>query len=302
MRLVLTGASGFIGSALSARLLQAGHSLVLLTHGSPPNASAPGRRWIHWTPGSIGEWAKYLDGADGIVNLAGTSFAGRKWSYNQQRRLQQSRFDSTRSLVLACSRAKQRPKFLINASAVGYYGPRQDELLSEDAPAGNDFLANLCLGWEAEAIGAEALGLRVIRLRSGVVLGANGGALSKMAEPFKWFAGGYLGSGQQWLSWIHLDDEVNLILHLIENSSIAGPVNATAPNPARNKEFNQTLGAVLHRPCWAPVPAFALRLALGKMAEMLLTGQRVIPSAALKSGFQFRYPHLKDALEACFAS
>lgn len=299
MQLVLTGASGFIGKVLCERLLQAGHTLVLLTHGAPSNASTPGKRWIHWTPGTMSEWAKVIDGAEGVINLAGESIGGRKWTYNQQMRLQQSRYDATRSIVLACARAKQKPKFLINASAIGYYGPRQDEILTEDAPAGNDFLANLCLGWEAEAVGAESLGLRVVRLRIGIVLGPGGGALVKMVEPFKWFVGGPLGSGQQWMSWIHIEDLVKLILHVIANPSITGPVNATAPNPARNKEFSQTLAAVLHRPCWLPVPAIALRIGLGKMAEMVLTGQRVIPAAAQKSGFQFRYANLRDALEAC---
>jgi len=299
MQLVLTGASGFIGTALCERLLQAGHMLVLLTHGSPPNASTPGKRWIHWTPGSVGEWAKVIDGADGVINLAGESLAGRKWTYNQQRRLQQSRFDATQSIVLACARAKQKPRFLINASAVGYYGPRQDEILTENSPPGNDFLANLCLGWEAEAIAAESLGLRVVRLRTGIVLGPGGGALVKMVEPFRWFVGGHLGSGQQWMSWIHLEDEVNLILHLIAKASVNGPINATAPNPVRNKEFCQTLASVLHRPCWLPVPAIALRIGLGKMAEMVLTGQRVMPAAAQNSGFRFRYPNLQDALAAC---
>jgi uncharacterized protein (TIGR01777 family) len=299
MQLVLSGASGFIGSALCPRLLQAGHTLVLLTHGAPPNASTPGKRWSHWTPGSLGEWAKVVDGADGVINLAGEPIAERKWSYHRQLSLQQSRYDATRSIVLACQRAKQKPKFLLNASAIGYYGPRQDEILNEETPPGNDFLANLCLGWEAEAISAESLGMRVIRLRTGIVLGSGGGALVKMAEPFKWFVGGPIGSGKQWMSWIHLEDEVNLILHLIDNQAIAGPVNATAPNPVRNKEFCQMLAAVLHRPCWLPVPGFALQLGLGKMAEMVLTGQRVMPAVALKSGFKFRYPKLKEALEAC---
>jgi len=299
MQLVVTGASGFIGTFLCTRLLQAGHTLVLLTHGAPPNASIPGKRWSHWTPGSTGEWAKVVDGADGVINLAGESIAASKWDHHRQLSLQQSRYDATRSIVLACQIAKRKPKFLINASAVGYYGPRQDEILTEDAPPGNDFLANLCLGWEAEAIGAESLGLRVIRLRTGIVLGPGGGALVKMVEPFKWFVGGPLGSGQQWMSWIHLEDQANLILHLIANSSITGPVNATAPNPVRNKEFSQTLAAVLHRPCWLPMPGIALQLGLGKMAEIVLTGQRVIPAVAQKSGFQFRYPQLKDALEAC---
>lgn len=299
MQLVLTGASGFIGSRLCARLLQDGHTLGLLTHSAPSSANIPNRRWIHWTPDSVGEWSNVIDGADGVINLAGESIAGRKWTHYRLRSLQESRFDTTRAIVTACARAKNRPKFLINASAVGYYGARQDEPLSEDAAPGKDFLAKLCVGWEAEALGAEALGMRVVRLRTGIVVGPGGGALEKMVPPFKWFVGGYLGSGQQWMSWIHLEDEVNLILHLIANSTVRGAVNASAPNPVRNKEFSKTLAAVLHRPCLFPVPGFALKLGLGQMAEMLLTGQRAIPAAAQASGFQFRYPNLKEALEAC---
>ena len=299
MQLVLTGASGFIGSRLCARLLQAGHTLVLLTHSAPSSANIPGRRWIHWTPDSLGQWANLVDGADGVINLAGEPIADRKWTNHQQRRLQESRFNTTRAIVKACARAQRRPKFLINASAVGYYGARADEPLTEAAAPGTDFLAKLCSVWETEAIGAEALGLRVVRLRTGIVVGPGGGALEKMVPPFKWFVGGHLGSGQQWMSWIHLEDEINLILHLIESSSVSGPVNATAPNPVRNKEFSKTLAAVLHRPCLLPVPGIALRLGLGQMADMLLTGQRAIPAAAQQSGFQFRYPNLKEALEAC---
>jgi hypothetical protein len=210
-----------------------------------------------------------------------------------------SRIESTRSLIEAIAKAKQKPGFLLNASAVGYYGPRGDELITEESPPGTDFLSRVCVEWEEEAKKAEPLGVRVIRLRTGIVLGPNGGALAKMVPPFKLFVGGPLGSGMQWMSWIHRDDEVGLILHLIENSRASGAVNATAPNPVRMKEFCQTLGKVLHRPCWAPVPAFALRLMLGEMADMLLTGQRVLPTAAQKLGYQFRYPHLNEALQAC---
>lgn len=299
MQLVLTGGSGFIGSQLCIRLLEAGHSLVLLTHGAPRSANILGRRWIHWAPDSLGQWASVVDGADGIINLAGEPIAGRKWTSRQQLRLKNSRLDATRALVKACALAKRRPRFLINASAVGYYGARDDAPLTEDAAPGTDFLASLCSAWEAEASAGEALGLRVVRLRTGVVIGPGGGALEKMVPPFKWFVGGHLGSGQQWMSWIHLEDEVNLILHLIASDSVSGPVNATAPDPVRNKEFSKTLAAVLRRPCLFPVPGFALRLGLGQMAEMLLTGQRVIPAVAQQSGFQFRYPELKQALEAC---
>jgi len=188
---------------------------------------------------------------------------------------------------------------LINASAVGYYGPRGDEMITEENTPGDDFLSVLCRDWEEEAKKAEELGMRVVRLRIGIVLGHGGGALGKMAVPFKYFVGGALGSGQQWMSWIHLEDLVGLILQTIDDSRTAGPVNATAPTPVRNKEFCQTLAKVMHRPCWATVPGFALRMALGDMAEMLLTGQRVIPAVAEKSGYRFRYPTLEPALQAC---
>ncbi len=299
MQLVITGATGFIGSALCSRLLEQGHALTLFTRGAPRDSGGPNKRWLHWTPGALREWKSALDGADGAVHLAGEPIAEKKWSAAQRQRIEQSRIDSTRSLVHAIAAAEHKPKFLISASAVGYYGPRNDEIITEEAEPGSDFLSALCRAWEAEAMEAEAFGVRVVRLRTGIVLGRGGGALAKMAEPFKYFVGGKLGSGRQWMSWIHLEDEVRLIIELMHNSQASGPVNATAPNPVTNKEFCETLGQVMHRPCWATVPAFALRLALGEMADMLLTGQRVIPAVAQKLGFEFRYPNLRDALEAC---
>jgi uncharacterized protein (TIGR01777 family) len=299
MQLVITGATGFIGSALCSRLLEQGHALTLFTRGAPRDSGGPNKRWLHWTPGALREWKSALDGADGAVHLAGEPIAEKKWSAAQRQRIEQSRIDSTRSLVQAIAAAEHKPKFLISASAVGYYGPRNDEIITEEAVPGSDFLSALCRAWEAEAKEAEAFGVRVVRLRTGIVLGRGGGALAKMAEPFKYFVGGKLGSGRQWMSWIHLEDEVRLIIELMHNSQASGPVNATAPNPVTNKEFCETLGQVMHRPCWATVPAFALRLALGEMADMLLTGQRVIPAVAQKLGFEFRYPNLRDALEAC---
>jgi uncharacterized protein (TIGR01777 family) len=299
MRLVVTGASGFIGTALCAGLLQQGHALTLLTRGAPRDATTGTKRWRHWTPGTLREWDTVLDGADGVINLAGEPIAQKKWTDRQRRRIERSRIDATHSLVQACAKAKQKPKFLINASAVGYYGPHGDEIVTEETPPGDDFLGMVCRNWEDEAKKAEELGLRVARLRTGVVLGPGGGALVRMARPFRFFVGGPLGSGQQWISWIQLDDLVRLILELIDNPRAQGAVNATAPNPVRNKEFSRTLGNVMHRPSWAPVPGFMLRLAVGDMAEMLLTGQRVVPTAAEKLGFRFRYPALQQALEAC---
>jgi uncharacterized protein (TIGR01777 family) len=299
MKLVITGASGFIGTALCQQLLQQGHTLTLFTRGAPREPNTGVKRWHHWTPGTLRDWDSELDGVDGVINLAGEPIAEIKWSATQRRRLEKSRVDSTHVLVQGCAKAKHTPKFLINASAVGYYGPHGDEIITEEAPAGADFLSQLCLNWEAEAMRAERLGMRVVRLRTGIVLGRGGGALEKMVPPFKWFTGGPLSSGKQWMSWIHLEDQVRLILYLVENQQAAGPINATAPNPARNKDFSRALGKVLHRPSWMPVPGFILRIGLGDMADMLLTGQRVLPAAAQKLGFEFRYPNLPEALQAC---
>ena len=299
MRLVVTGASGFIGATLCDALLERGHALTLFTRGSPRDATTGTKRWLHWTPGTLRDWDAALEGVDGVINLAGEPIAEKKWSHSQRRRIEKSRIDATHSLVQACAKARQTPQFLINASAVGYYGPRGDEIVTEETAPGNDFLGRLCQAWEAEALKAQELGMRVLRLRTGIVLGSGGGALVKMAEPFKFFLGGPLGSGKQWMSWIQLDDLIRLILLLIDNPLAQGPFNATSPHPVQNKEFSKTLGQVIHRPSWAPVPAFALKLALGEMAQMLLTGQRVIPAAAEKLGFKFRYPDLHEALEAC---
>ena len=298
MKLVITGASGFIGTALCEHLLQQGHTLTLLTRGAPREPKTGVKRWHHWTPGTLRDWDTELDGVDGVINLAGEPIAEKKWTATQRRRLEKSRIDATHVLVQGCTKAKQRPKFLINASAVGYYGPHGDEIVTEETPAGADFLSQLCRNWEAEAKQAERLGMRVVLLRTGIVLG-RGGALQKMVPPFKWFSGGPLGSGKQWMSWIHLEDMVRLILYLIENQQATGPINATAPHPERNKDFSHALGKVLHRPSWMPVPGFLLRIGLGDMADMLLTGQRVVPAAAQKLGFEFRYPNLPQALEAC---
>jgi len=299
MRLVVTGATGFIGTALTRRLLQQGHSLTLFTRGTPPDASTGTKKWLHWTPGTLREWEAALEGADGVINLAGEPIAAKKWTPAQRRRIEKSRIDATRALVQACAKAKQKPKVFISASAVGYYGPRTDEIISEDSSAGNDFLGQLCSAWETEAFRAAELGIRVVCPRIGIVLGPGGGALMKMAGPFKYFVGGTLGSGNQWMSWIHRDDVLGLIDRFLDDAAIQGAVNTTAPNPVRNHEFCAALAKVLNRPCWARVPAFALKLALGDLADMLLTGQRVIPAAAEKFGYQFRYRDLAPALQAC---
>ena len=260
-----------------------GHSLTILTRAEISKAGAANEKWITWDPFSGKAPVAAVDGADGIINLAGEAIAGKRWTAAQKEKIRASRIATTRALVDAVAGAKVKPKVLINGSAVGYYGPRGDETVTEETRPGSDFLARLCVEWETEANKIAHHGVRVALLRTGIVLGRGGGALAKMVAPFKFFAGGPLGSGKQWMPWIHMEDEVGLILFVLENASASGPFNATAPNPVMMREFCSTLGKVLGRPSWAPVPAFALKILLGEMADMLLTGQRVVPERAHKN-------------------
>lgn len=298
MKLVMTGATGLIGSVLADRLWNQYHSLVLLSRRPPAEVNVTKKEWFGWQPGVGGLWENAVDGADGIINLAGEPIAANRWTSAQKEKLRRSRIDGTRSLVEAVAKAKIRPKFLINASAVGYYGPRGDGVLNEDSKPGTGFLADLCVEWEEEASKAEALGVRVVLVRTGIVLAKGKGALAKMVPPFKMFVGGPLGSGDQWMSWIHIDDEVGLIQFLLENQNARGPFNATAPNPVTMAEFSKALGEVLNRPSWASVPPSVLALMLGEMADMLLTGQRALPEAATKLGYKFKYGKITDALRS----
>ncbi len=296
MKLILSGATGFIGSLLIERLRKQSHSLVLLSRQPRRQHSTANQQWLTWEPGLRGEWEQAVDGADGIINLAGEPIAAKRWTAAQKERLSRSRIDTTRALVNAIARATLKPKFLVSASAVGYYGPRGDETLTEGSAPGSDFLSRLCFEWENEARKAEGHGVRLALLRTGIVLGKGKGALAKMVPPFKLFFGGRLGSGKQWMPWIHIDDEIALIQFLIDNAQARGAFNATAPNPVTMSEFSRALGKVLNRPAWAPVPAGVLTLLLGEMAEMLLGGQRALPAAAEQSGFRFKYRNLADAL------
>ena len=298
MKIIVTGATGFIGSALVDRLWGDFHSLVLLSRKPPREEGVTKKEWFSWDPPSGGAWEGALDGADGIINLAGEPIAGRRWSKEQKARLRSSRIDSTRALIGAIAKARVKPKFLLNGSAVGYYGPHGDEPLSEASPPGDDFLSRLCVEWEAEARKAEEHGVRVAMVRTGIVLGKGQGALAKMVLPFKMFVGGPLGSGKQYMPWIHIEDEVGLLLFLIENESARGPFNATAPDPVTMEEFSAALGTVLNRPSWVSVPPSALALIAGEMADMLLTGQRALPEAALKLGYVFKHPKIGPALES----
>jgi uncharacterized protein (TIGR01777 family) len=298
MKVVISGATGFIGSLLREQLRNRSHSLTLLSR-QPPRAGTPSNeQWLVWQPGSIGPWEKSVDGADGIINLAGEPIAGKRWTEAQKEKIRMSRIDSTRALVNAIGRAKEKPKFMISASAVGYYGPRGDETLIEESAAGNDFLGRVCVSWEQEAKKAEAYGVRVALLRTGIVLGKGKGALAKMVTPFKLFAGGPLGSGKQWFPWIHIEDELGLILFLAENPEAKGPFNATAPNAVTMEEFCQALGTVLNRPSWASAPTSVLTLLLGEMADMVVNGQRAVPAAAQKLGYRFKYVNVVEALQS----
>jgi uncharacterized protein len=233
---------------------------------------------------------------DAVINLAGEPVADGRWTTARKAEILRSRVEATRSMVQAISKATQRPGVLINASGVGYYGPRDDQPVTESTSAGSDFLAGVCEQWEAEALRAEAAGVRVVRARIGVVLGDRGGALEKMLLPFKLFVGGPVGDGQQFFPWIHIEDVVGSMMHALDHTTLHGAMNCTAPEPVRFRDFSKALGKVMGRPSWMSVPGFALRLAVGEMAEVLLTGQKAIPKALLDDGYVFRHTNLEEAL------
>ena len=298
MKIAIAGGTGFIGSALCDRLIELGHSIVLISSRPAPSQLPPNREWVTWKPGQSGPWEEAVDGVDAVINLAGEPIPAKRWTAAQKEKIRASRVNTTTALVVAIGKAKKKPKLLINSSAIGYYGPRGDEAVVEDTKPGNDFVSRVCIEWEEEAQKAESFGVRVVCLRTGIVLGKGGGALAKMLLPFKLFIGGPLGTGRQWVSWIQLEDEVGLIVHLLQMEDAEGAVNATAPTPVTMKELSQALGKALHRPSWAPVPTFALRLLVGEMADVLVTGQRVLPAKAQQVGYLFQYPDLTEALRA----
>jgi hypothetical protein len=241
-----------------------------------------------------------MSNIDAVVNLAGESIASGRWTKTRKERIMSSRTNITRALVQSMQNANPKPKVLISASAIGFYGPRIAEFVTEDAPPGTDFLADVCKAWEAEALKAEDMGVRVVLVRIGGVLESDGGALPKMIMPFKFFLGGPIGSGKQWFSWIHRDDITGIIKYALENELISGPVNLTAPEPVTNKEFSSALGRAISRPSWLPVPGFIIKITLGELGDILLTGQRVLPEKALKAGYKFKHPDVDEALRAIF--
>jgi uncharacterized protein (TIGR01777 family) len=302
MRIFITGGTGLVGTRLLRRLKERKDSPVVLSRraAAAREKLGPDCTVVEGDPMQPGPWMDAVGDCDAVIHLAGENIFGRRWSPAFKQLLLDSRVQSTRNVVEALARrprtAAGNSKILVNASAIGYYGPHGDEELTEDSPPGDDMLANVCVQWEKEARGAEAHGVRVAMIRVGVVLDKEGGALQKLLLPFKLFAGGPVGSGRQYLSWIHHDDLVGLFLMALDNANASGPINGTAPNPVTNKEFGKALGRALHRPSFLPTPAFALRLALGEAATLITTGQRVLPKRALALGYQFKYPTVEAAL------
>lgn len=298
MNITISGASGFIGRRLLEVLSAGGHSIHVLSRDSG-KSFGPAVRVSGWDPINGEPPVESLANADAVIHLAGEPVAQR-WTPDVKRKILESRVNGTRHLVQALSTLSRRPAVLLCSSAIGIYGSRGDELLTESSPPGEGFLPDVCKEWEKQASLAESLGIRVAQIRTGIVLGADGGALSKMLPPFKAFVGGRLGSGKQWMSWIHLDDLVQLYRHALENP-LAGPVNGTAPYPVTNAEFTKKLAGKLRRPAVFPVPGAAVKALFGEMAEILLGSQRVLPRVAEAAGFRFTYPELLPALQHLLA-
>jgi hypothetical protein len=295
-QIMITGGTGFIGSAIVKSMVEQGHQIVVVTRSAERKSAHPAIRYT--TFGEDGrDFSEQFGSPDVIINLAGDPINKGRWTDAKKSSIIESRVQTTRRIVSFIERLERKPALLINASAIGYYGFSEDRTFSEtDRIEPHNFLTEVSAAWETEALRAESLGVRVALARFGIVLGSFGGALAPMVLPYKMFAGGTVASGKQWLSWIHIDDVVGLIHHLISTDAIRGPVNFTAPQPLTMKQFGQTIGAVLHRPHWMPVPAFALRILFGEMADLLIKGQKVMPEVAVQSGYLFRYADARAAL------
>ena len=296
MKILITGATGLVGSALLAAFARDGHMVCRLVRpGTRTEGGSPGAFDVTWNAES-GELGGAAVGAEAVVNLAGASITER-WNESRKKLIRASRVDNTQALVTALGKMNAKPEVLVNASAIGFYGSRGDELLTESSAPGNDFLAGTCKSWEQAASGAEQFRTRVVLARFGIILAKHGGALPKMMAPFKFGVGGRLGSGKQWMSWIALDDVIAILRLAITTRDWRGPINVVAPEPVTNAEFTKELANTLHRPAIFPAPAFALRLAMGEMADALLLGsQRVLPERLRSAGFQFKHPSLRRAL------
>jgi len=300
MNIVITGGTGFIGQALCAMLARAGHKIIVLTRNPKHTLHQRGLSvdQVAWNARDTGPWEQALEGVDAVINLAGAPIAESRWTVARKQLITDSRVLTTRLLVRAMSSCSTKPTTFISASGIGYYGASDDRCLDEGAMRGRGFLADLCLAWEAEALRAAGFGTRVVLLRTGMVLEQDGGALPKMLLPFRFFAGGPIMPGTQWVSWIHRSDHIGLIQWALTTASVSGPINAVAPEPVTMNTFCDILGRVLHRPSWLPVPGIALNILLGELGSLLTTGQRVIPAKAIAEGYTFHYPTLEPALRA----
>lgn len=295
MKILITGGTGFVGSRLIAVLKQAQHEVILVTRSQEKGARSRVDQIVTWNPQSKSISSEAFQGIDAVVHLAGEGIANKRWSTEQKKRILDSRVQGTRTLVSAIQKLPQPPKMFISASAIGFYGDRGNEDLDETSRKGNGFLSDVCAAWEKEVLALRP-DVRAVRLRFGVVLG-KGGMLKKLLPLFKLGLGGRVGSGQQWMSWIHLEDLVNLILFSLQSNRLQGVVNAVSPTPVTNLEFTKTLGKTLHRPTPFPAPTFAIRLAMGELSCLVLDSARVLPKEALKNNFSFKYSQLESALK-----
>jgi uncharacterized protein (TIGR01777 family) len=297
MRIIITGGTGLIGQALTNNLTTDGHEVIVLSRTPEKVTNLPdGAKSERWDGRTATGWGHLADGAKAIVNLAGESIAGGRWTAERKRGIRASRINAGQAVVEAVKVAENKPEVVIQSSAVGYYGPRGNEQIAEEAASGSDFLAQVCVDWETSTAPVGDLGIRQVIVRSGLVLSSDGGALPRMMLPFKFFVGGSVGGGQQWLSWIHPADEVAAIRYLIDNENATGPFNLSAPNPLTNAEFGQVLGRVMERPAIMPTPGFAVRLVFGEMSTVVLTGQRAVPQRLQELGFTFQFPEAEAAL------
>ncbi len=299
MQVFIAGGTGLIGRHLVERLCSEGHHCLVLTRNvERGRARLPDERvqLVEGDPTVPGAWTEHLRGTDAVVHLAGANIFARRWSSTYKEEIRRSRVESTKVLAEAITQQDNRPRVFVQGSAVGYYGPRGDEELTEESPPGDDFLAHVCVEWEGASRSLEEHGVRRVIVRTGVVLAREEGALPTMLRPIRLFVGGPVGKGDQWVSWIHIDDIVGIFRHALVRSAISGVFNGTAPNPVRNRELVRTIGRLLGRPTAFKAPWFALRLALGEVADMLCTGQRVLPKRTLESGYEFLYPTLEPAL------
>lgn len=308
MKFVIAGGTGFLGNALAWAWAEEGHDVRILTRSlapgevrHEPGTGSPGISRVGWRPdGTIGALAAEIDGATAVVNLAGESIAKGRWNAARKEAIRESRLLPTRSLAAALAAAPVPPRVFLSASGVGYYGDRGTEMLSEDAAAGDDFMAHICVDWEAMARTAARSAMRVVLLRTGLVLEKSGGVLPEMARPFRFFVGGPLGSGRQYMSWVHRLDWLEMVRWIVETPGIVGPVNVTAPHPVTSREFAGALGRSLRRPALLPAPRFAMRLVMGEVVETALASQRAVPGVALSHGYHFRYPEIDIALRGIY--